>query len=159
LVGAGQRTAERKNGRAVKGAQMKVSKATRTTLFIGALALAAMVSMFAAFGILSKRNILGGAAEHFEGTQKRLVVVHAQWCGHCKELLKKDGVWDGVKKKLPGVTVEEIDEEADPETIKSLNITSFPTVLVMDGPSSVAQFEGERTVDGIVEFAMKHIKP
>jgi len=57
------------------------------------------------------------------------------------------------------VTVEEIDEEADPETIKSLNITSFPTVLVMDGPSSVAQFEGERTVDGIVEFAMKHIKP
>ena len=138
---------------------MKVSKATRSALFVGALALAAIVSMFAAFGILTKRDMLGGgSAEHFESKQKkRLVVVHAQWCGHCKELLKEGGVWEGVKKKLPGVTVEEIDEAADPETVKSLNVTSFPTVLVMEGSTSVAQFDGDRTIDGIAEFALKHI--
>ena len=127
------------------------------TMIFGALALAAIVTLFTVRNLKSAQSLVGGA-EHFGGGEKRLVVIHAQWCGHCTELLKDGGVWDGVKAKLPGVSVEELDEASDPETIQQLNVTSFPSICVLDGNKSVAHFDGDRTVDSIVEFAMQHIQ-
>lgn len=131
--------------------------------FVGALVLAAIAT------VVTTRTLRGGgrigflsggggpSAEGFESS-KRLVVVHAEWCGHCKELLKEGGVWTKVKGELPGVDVREIDEASDPDTVKSLDVTSFPDIRIIDGDKSVAKFEGERNVQSIVEFAIKHVQ-
>lgn len=132
-------------------------------MIVGALVLAAVATVT----VLATRGTLNGGGfgipsiyasdkEGFESS-KRLVVVHAEWCGHCKELLKDGGVWSKVKSELPGVDVREIDEAASPEMVKSLDVTSFPDIRVLDGDESVAKFEGERSVQAIVEFAMQYV--
>lgn len=89
---------------------------------------------------------------------KKVVLVHAEWCGHCKELLEDGGVWAGVKKRLPGITVEEADEASNPQIVKALDVRSFPSIHITEGGKSVAVFQGSRTEDALVQFVMKHIK-
>ena len=100
------------------------------------------------------------AVESFDGGGKsgrRLVVIHAAWCGHCKTLLASGGVWSQVKRSLPGVAVGEIDEADAPDLVRALSINGFPDIRILDGKRSVAAFRGERTADAIVEFALKHV--
>lgn len=144
----------------MKSSVAMARSASRLTLVLCVAAFAAIVAMFA-FRRLSapvSPATQGGAAVEGFGTNKKLVVIHAQWCGHCKELLKSGGVWEEVKSKLPGVPVQEIDEAGSPEIVKKLDVTSFPDIRVMDGDESVAKFDGERTADAIVDFAMENTK-
>lgn len=97
--------------------------------------------------------------DHFTAPKKELLLVHAEWCGHCKRLLEAGGVWDNVKKSLPGVQIREVDEADNAELVGKLNVTSFPDIRIVQGDETVAQFEDERTKDSIIEFVLKHIRP
>jgi thiol-disulfide isomerase/thioredoxin len=100
------------------------------------------------------------AAASLNASSKRLVVFHASWCGHCKTLLSPTGPWIKVKKALPGVTIEELDESKHVDLVKSLGIESFPTIMVLDAASQKAiPYEGPRTKDDIVDFALQNIQP
>ena len=91
---------------------------------------------------------------------KRLVVFHATWCGHCKRLLAPEGAWQQVKTALPGVTIEEIDESENAALVKSLGVTSFPHIMVIDSANSHAtSYDGPRTAKSIVDFALSNITP
>lgn len=91
---------------------------------------------------------------------KRLIVIHASWCGHCKTLLSTSGPWKQVKKALPGVTIDELDESEHPDLVKSLDIQSFPTIMILDSVNQNAvPYDGPRTKDAIVDFALRNIKP
>jgi thiol-disulfide isomerase/thioredoxin len=94
--------------------------------------------------------------EMFDETKNRLVLIHADWCGHCKTLLAEGGVWDQVKAGLPGVGVDEIIESANAPLVRSLGVTSFPDIRILKGGVSVAKFEGVRTARDIIQFALKH---
>lgn len=122
-------------------------------------ALASMAFFMSAAGkqLVSKAS---GSKEPFTGgAGRRLVVVHAGWCGHCRTLLSSGGVWDQVKSSLPGVRVDEVDEATSPDLVRALNVTSFPDVRVLEGDEMVAAYEGERTRDAIVAFVLKNISP
>lgn len=83
-----------------------------------------------------------------------VAVVHATWCGHCRELLKPGGIWERAKASLPTVKFVEIDEAEHGDLVKTLGITSFPDIRRMGvGGKSLAKFEGDRTVENIVTFA------
>lgn len=89
---------------------------------------------------------------------KKLVLVYAEWCGHCKKLMK--GAWKKVKASLPGITIEEINESENPDLVRQLGIQSFPTILVMSADSTEATaYEGSRTAESIVDFVLKNIEP
>lgn len=97
--------------------------------------------------------------EGFKPSGDRLVVIHAEWCGFCKTLLKRGGIWEQAVRLLPGVKAESIDEASDPSVVQSLGVTSFPDIRVLDSSGkSIARFDGERTAQGIVDFALAHIK-
>lgn len=98
-------------------------------------------------------------AEAFaEKPARRLVLVHAEWCGHCKRLMASGGEWDRAKERLPGIVIEEANEAENADLVQSLSVTSFPAIHIVDADDkSVAQFEGERTEDSIVDFALEHI--
>ena len=95
-----------------------------------------------------------------DSSTKRLVVVHASWCGHCKTLLSSSSAWRKVKKALPGVTIDELDESEHVDLVQELGIQSFPTIMVLNSADQNATFyEGPRTKDDIVDFALRNIQP
>jgi thiol-disulfide isomerase/thioredoxin len=88
------------------------------------------------------------------GSEDSVAVVHAKWCGHCRELLKPGGVWERAKASLPTVKFVEIDEAEHGDLVKTLGITSFPDIRRMGvGGKSLAKFEGDRTAENLVTFA------
>lgn len=126
-----------------------------------ALSAAALVSLGVA-------RLRGGGREGLAtaksvGARRRgasLVVVHAKWCGYCTALLKKGGVWDEVVRRLPGVRVSAVDEARSPSVVRDLGVRSFPSIHAVDAKGrSVARFEGDRSPDAIVDFALRHVAP
>jgi thiol-disulfide isomerase/thioredoxin len=97
--------------------------------------------------------------EGFE-SGKRVLLVHAKWCGHCRKLLEKGGVWESVKKELPGVRFEEVEESQATEAIASLGVVSFPDIRIVDTTgASVAKYEGTRDARSIKQFVLANITP
>lgn len=91
---------------------------------------------------------------------KRVLLVHAKWCGHCRTLLEKDGIWETVKKDLPGIRFEEIEESQATDAISSLGISSFPDIRIVDATgASVAKYDGSRDVKSLKTFILANITP
>ena len=135
-------------------------KTVRVALVVGIIAaLASMAFFLSSTGEQLVLKMRGSREPFTGGAARRLVVMHAEWCGHCRTLLSSGGVWEQVKKSLPGVRVDEIDEATSPELVRALNVTSFPDIRVLEGDDTVASFDGERKHDAIVAFALKHVSP
>ena len=155
---------------------MSFSISDTRNLSLGFIAASALLSTAALF-LVHRNNVrVGGSTESF-GSKKgggggggggsdgdgrggaRLVVVHARWCGHCTELMRDGGVWSQVKRRLPGVPVEDIDEARNPGAVKRLGVTSYPSIHVVDEDgNSVAQFQDKRSADAVVDFALANIR-
>lgn len=91
---------------------------------------------------------------------KRVLLVHAKWCGHCRTLLEKGGVWESVKKELLGVRFEEVEESQAAEAIASLGVVAFPDIRIVDTTgASVAKYEGARDARSIKQFVLANITP
>lgn len=126
---------------------------------LSALALAGTVLIAIALVWVMRR-----ASRYFRGGRKlfaeknRLVVIHADWRGHCKDLLAEGGAWDQVKAGLPGVGVDEILESSNASLVQTLGVTAFPDIRMMKGNVGLAKFEGDRTAQQIIQFALKHTR-
>lgn len=81
-----------------------------------------------------------------------LVEFYAPWCGHCKQLAP---VWEKVAetlaKKKSDVVVAKID--ATVNELPHTRVRSFPTIkLYKKGQNEEAEYNGERTEEGILKF-------
>lgn len=91
---------------------------------------------------------------------KRVLLVHAKWCGHCRTLLAAGGTWEAVKRDLPGIRFEDIEEAQAAEVIASLGIASFPDIRIVDSTgASVARYEGARDPKSLKQFILANITP
>lgn len=75
--------------------------------------------------------------------KKLLILVHAPWCGFCKDFLPK---WEGLEEifdESSPVTALKFSSEMHPKTTKALKVDSFPTIFkVRYGNMEI--YEGER---------------
>jgi len=79
-----------------------------------------------------------------------LVMFYAPWCGHCKTLMP---VWDQLAEKFidSDVVVGKIDATVNEvEGVPPVN--SFPTIKLFMKDGTQAEYNGERTVEGISKF-------
>lgn len=87
-------------------------------------------------------------------------LVHAEWCGHCKELKPK---WDEMKSKInpsqSHIEIKEV-EESDTRGISelkqnhsSLEINGYPTIFKISPAGKIEYYQGEREVDSLVKWA------
>ena len=88
-------------------------------------------------------------------TKDVLVEFYAPWCGHCKKLAP---IYEELATKLAhnkNLIIAKMDSTAN-ETDK-VSIQGFPTIKFWPAGDKTAplEFEGERTVEGFVEYLKK----
>jgi thiol-disulfide isomerase/thioredoxin len=85
-------------------------------------------------------------------TNKKIVLYHAEWCGHCKNFLP---VWKQFVKQYPEINVEDIECSNEGNKSKCANIEGFPTVILFKDDQQI-QYNGERTIDGLLNFVQNN---
>merc|ERR1711909_69056 len=80
-----------------------------------------------------------------------LVEFYAPWCGHCKQLAP---TWDKLGEKFKDsetVVIAKMDSTAN--ELEEVKVQGFPTIkLFKKGDNKVIDYNGERTLDGLVKF-------
>lgn len=121
-----------------------MKKSSKMPLFILATVLLSIVAVNAFCGCMKKKEGFSSG--------KEFVLVHMNGCGHC-ERLKPD--WEAASKEnQSGIEMRsvEMSEDDGPELCKKFNITGFPTMLLLNNGDKVADFDGERSKDGLLKF-------
>lgn len=88
-----------------------------------------------------------------------LMLYYASWCGHCQSL---HPTWEALKKKLElqnGILVGEVEYsnmQALPAGLQ--NIRGFPTIQVLEKGKVKSEYQGDRRLDALLDFAMSHVR-
>eukprot|EP00092_Neocalanus_flemingeri_P016671 GFUD01018034.1.p1 GENE.GFUD01018034.1~~GFUD01018034.1.p1 ORF type:complete len:435 (+),score=155.29 GFUD01018034.1:170-1306(+) len=93
-------------------------------------------------------------AENFQSlildspSKPSLVMWYAPWCGHCKNMMSE---WNTMGELFPDYVVGKID--ATVNEIPGLpEVHSFPTIKLYRTDGTEAEYNGERTVQGLTRF-------
>ena len=84
------------------------------------------------------------------------VRIHAEWCGHCKNLMP---IWDALSDLLPSdkinmVKISCVEKEKECNSIKE--IKGYPTIIFVDIElNKKIVYSGERTPESIINFINK----
>ncbi|KAL6561428.1 Protein disulfide-isomerase 2-3 [Orobanche minor] len=85
-----------------------------------------------------------------------LVEFFAPWCGHCQALTP---IWEKVANVLKGVaTVAALDADAHKSLAQEYGIKGFPTIKVFAPGKAPVDYQGDRDVKPIVEYALQQVK-
>merc|ERR1719422_2983544 len=84
-------------------------------------------------------------------TKDVLVEFYAPWCGHCKQLAP---TWDKLGEKFKdSETVVIAKMHSTANELEDVKVQGFPTIkLFKKGDNKVIDYNGERTLDGLVKF-------
>ena len=94
-----------------------------------------------------KNGMIGGG----ENKEVSLILIKAEWCGHCKKFLP---VWNTIQKddKYKNlVNYVTLDEKNDTEEIKKYKIEGYPTILV-NSNDKIHEYKGNKDIEGIIEL-------
>jgi protein disulfide-isomerase-like protein len=85
-----------------------------------------------------------------------LVMFHAPWCGHCKNLAP---TWEQLAKSLKGqMNVGKVDCTTETAVARKYQIRGYPTLKFLKEPAGVVEYRGRRSLDTLKEFAASFLK-
>ena len=134
----------------------KSSNINKVLLLVGVLIILFMLHKF----YLSKEGFESTpeSLEDDASAQKSLVLFHADWCGHCKNLMP---TWDKLSKTVnegqSGVKMIKVEcgkPQENPQQemlMKKYKIEGYPTIKFFEN-GQVKEYEGPRTEEGIMQF-------
>ena len=77
---------------------------------------------------------------------KKLFYFSADWCVPCQSF---SPVMDRIKSTIP---VEKINIEYETDRTKAANVTSVPTVVLVENGEEIRRFYGPRSYEQVLEF-------
>jgi len=77
-----------------------------------------------------------------------LILAYAPWCGHCAEFLPE---WEKIETSEEPFTTLTFSSEESPATIKSLGVTSFPTIFKCKY-GNFTEYDGDRDTESIKKW-------
>lgn len=90
-----------------------------------------------------KNNMMGG------GDKIDILLFKAEWCGHC---VKFKPIWDTLSKTYEkDFNFKTYDADKEQKIFEKYKVSSFPTILV-EHNNNIVPYEGDRTVDDMVNF-------
>ena len=105
------------------------------------------------------RVVAGSAIEvdSFEELQthaskKCVVMFHAEWCGHCKST--KPTFHKAAKKANVPFLLVDCEKVLTQDQMKKYGIVGFPTIVMLGGGNVLGEYQGDRTEESFVNFAM-----
>ena len=101
--------------------------------------------------------------------ETKIILFHAEWCGHCKRFLP---IWNKFKKYIKdnenkivnskgetiNVKVEEYEEQKDHNTMEALGIRAFPTIQITVNDGEPKDYKGDRTFDALLDAVRGNIQ-
>tara|TARA_B000000475_G_scaffold130148_2_gene104896 strand:+ start:1440 stop:1859 length:420 start_codon:yes stop_codon:yes gene_type:complete len=85
---------------------------------------------------------------------KNFVLFHWEKCGHCKKMMPE---WNKFESMYSGpINIKKVEKDEDPSLVSSLGIKGFPTIVMMDGNSKVADYSGDRKAESFMEYVKGH---
>lgn len=108
----------------------------------------AFITLFALYQVITKVNY-NYKKETFKEIKLKVLLIHAEWCGHCKNYRtptnKFLAFYDQLKDKYPGVVFEEIDCDQHKDLVAKYNVKGYPTIIAVkpDG-TLLSDFIGDR---------------
>lgn len=105
------------------------------------------VSLFTIFLLKNKKTI-----DKFENKDNKIkvVLVYADWCGHCKRYIQSKMFDEKLANELKNnskysnVTIQKINYDENKDFAEKYNINSFPTIIVIKDDNNSKKFEGNR---------------
>ena len=105
------------------------------------------------------RAVAGSAFEvgSFEELQthaskKCVVMFHAEWCGHCKST--KPTFHKAAKKANVPFLLVDCEKVLTQDQMKKYGIVGFPTIVMLGGGNLLSEYQGDRSEESFVSFAM-----
>jgi len=87
-------------------------------------------------------------SEGFADAEKEIIIVKAEWCGHCQKAapefakIAKNG-------KIP---VKILDADKNKDEVSGLNVKGYPTILFMES-GKPTEYSGQRTCSAVMSAA------
>lgn len=100
----------------------------------------------------------GSVMQILQSDQPVLMLCHANWCPHCVSLRP---TWRMVKSHLGDADITVVEVEYDNMGLlpaRLQNIRGFPTIQVVKSGKVKSQYQGERSLNGILSFALANTK-
>ena len=95
----------------------------------------------------------GGSSNNIESNKKNIILIKAEWCGHCQHF---KGTWNKLQEKYKNdYNFVTYDADNDKHMIDKYNVNGFPTLLIKNKNDEHVQYEGDRTVKSIIDFVEK----
>jgi thiol-disulfide isomerase/thioredoxin len=98
--------------------------------------------------------------EFFKSSEDSLYFFNVDWCGHCKTAKPKWGKFVSMAKQNKNFSrIKFIDANGDDEKnsklLEEFNVSAYPTIVLQKDGSSI-EYDGDRSVEGLVGFMEKH---
>ena len=132
-------------GRALKDLNVLVKRHKNLLLlFLGAVIILSL-----------SKNMFGGprrvTKEGFT-EERKIIYFHMEQCGHCK---KFNPEWE---KFVQGsnMKTQKISASSGDPMIKKMNVSGYPTVIIVEGDKKIDTFSGDRTQQNLNKFVEKN---
>jgi thioredoxin-like negative regulator of GroEL len=93
--------------------------------------------------------------ERLAASERTLVIITAEWCGHCHALIPEiQKIKDFFKNHTNTAKFEHVDyATVEPSFLSTLGVNAFPTIILTKFGETYTEYQGARAYSSIVNFA------
>jgi thiol-disulfide isomerase/thioredoxin len=141
---------------------MSGPKLTRGGYILIAVVVVALIYIYFNYNIklegFAQRGVIEPPSATPVGT---FTMYYADWCGHCQrvkpvfqELVSQSPILVGGRT----ITIAMVSPEKEPEKAADVEIQGFPTFIYKDAAGNSKPYNGDRSMDGFMEFLKTQAK-